>query len=260
MTKTQRTILFFLPVQALVIFLFFFLTRYWYFGMILQAGLTFYMIRRVLSGGNRSVVLAKSTQPVLFLFSASLYSMLLVQLYGVGIPFFAAQTVVISLLYGLICLAILRSQAVSWTLSAIALAQIGLVVNFAALSMAYWRLPAFITLPIVFVVCTYVALWWLVEIGRPNTAASAYASVFGLLATELLWVYSHWVLAYQLPRLNVVLAQVAFITTALAYSLGGIYMHRAQRPKRRQMVVEYGLVFVIVFIVTFASTRWINGF
>ncbi len=259
MTKTQRTILFFLPVQALVIFLFFFLTRYWYFGLALQAGLTFFMIRRVLSGGNRPVVLAKSTQPVLFLFSASLYSMLLVQLYGVGIPFFVAQTIVVSLLYGLISLAVLRSHTPAWTISAIALAQVGLVINFAALSMAYWRVPGFIVLPFVFVVCTYIALWWLIEVDKPNAAAPVYASVFGLLATELLWVYSHWVLVYQLPRINVVLAQVAFVITALAYSLGGVYIHRSQRPKRKQMIAEYGIVFVIVFIVTFASTRWING-
>lgn len=259
MTKTQRTILFFLPVQALAIFLFFFLTRYWYFGMVLQAGLTFFMIRRVLSGGNRAVVLAKSAQPVLFLFSASLYSMLLVQLYGVGIPFFIVQTAIISLLYGLICLAVLRSHTPAWIVSAIALSQVGMVINFAALSMAYWRVPGFIILPLVFVVCTYIALWWLVEVDKPNTAAPVYASVFGLLSIELLWTYSHWVLVYQLPRVNVVLAQVAFIITALAYSLGGMYIHRSQRSKRKQMLVEYGMVFVIVFIVTFASTRWING-
>ncbi len=259
MTKTQRTMLFFLPIQALVIFVFYFLTRYWFFGIALQAGLTFYMIRRILSGGNRPVVLAKSAQPLLFLVTASLFSMLLVQLYGVGIPYFVAQVTAISAIYGLICWAVLRTQTPAWAVSAIALMQLGLSVNFAALTMAYWRVPGVIALPLVFVVATYVALWWLVEVDKPDPSAPLYASIFGLLVTELMWVYSHWVLVYQPPRLNLVLAQVAVIVTALAYSLGGMYAHRGQKAKRKQMLIEYGLVFVIVFIVTFISTRWING-
>lgn len=260
MTKTQRTILFFLPIQAVVIFLFYFLTRYWFFGMALQAGLTLLMFRRILTVGNRPVVLAKSAQPVLFLIITSLYSMLLVQVYGVGIPYFAAQTVIISSLYGLICWLVLRADVPVWALSMIALLQLGLSVNFAALSMAYWRLPGLLVLMFVFVVVTYIALWWLMERDKPDARAPLHASIFGLFVTELVWAYSHWVLVYQPPRLNIVVAQVTVVAMALAYSLGGMYHHSSQKPKRTFVLFEYGLVFLAVFVITFVSTRWISGF
>lgn len=260
MTKTQRTILFFLPIQAVVVFLFYFLTRYWFFGVALQVGLTLIMFRRILTVGNRPVVLAKSTQPTLFLILASLYSMLLVQVYGVGIPYFAAQTVIISAIYGLICWLVLRNNVPVWLLSLITLLQLGLSVNFAALSMAYWRLPSLIVLLLSFVAVTYVALWWLMERDKQDARAPLYASIFGLLVAELVWVYSHWVLVYQPPRVNIVVAQVAVVTTALAYSLGGIHYHLGKKPRRSLVLLEYGLVFLAVFAITFISTRWISGF
>ncbi len=260
MTKTQRTILFFLPVQAVVIFMFYFLTRYWFFGVALQVGLTLLLMRRLLTGGNRPVVLAKSAQPVLFIVAASLYSMMLVQVNGVSIPYFVAQTVLMALMYGLICVVVLRTHIAVWMASAIAILQLGLSINFAVLSMAYWHVPGFITLPLVFVVSTFVALWWLVEAGRAAGVAPMFASVFGLVATELVWAYSHWVLVYQVPKANIIVAQAAIVTIALAYSLGGIEYHRLDRPKRKWLPLEYGLVFMIVFAATFLTTRWMNGF
>jgi hypothetical protein len=256
MTKTQRTILFSLPFQALIIFLFYYLTRYWLVGLFLQAGLILFMMRRLLTGGNRSVVIAKSLQPFIFVATASLYSMLLVQIYGINIPSFVLYTTVVTVLFGVVSLATLRTQLPVWSSSSLALLQIGLVVNFAVLSMAYWRVPSFIVLPLVFIVLGYVALWWIIEVGKADDTPTLYASVFGLLGAQLVWAYSHWVLVYQLPRLNIIIAQAAIIIGALAYSLGGIHRSRSSKPLRIQLAVEYMAVFVVIFVATFLTTKW----
>ncbi len=259
MTKTQRTIILFIPIQALVVFLFFYLTRYWVAGLAIQAGLTLIMTRRLLTAGNRAVIAAKSLQPFLFIGTASLYSVLLVQLYGVSIPFFVLQTLIISTCFGLVSYAALRSRIPVWASSIISLVQVGLVANFALLSMAYWRVPSFLILPLLFVALGYVALWWIIEVGRAEDAPTLYASTFALLAAELVWAYSHWVLVYQLPRLNIVISQAAIIIGALAYTTGGIHLHRSSKRLRPQLIFEYLAVFAVVFLATFLTTRWVSG-
>lgn len=259
MTKTQRTILFALPLQALLIFIFFYMTPYWVVGIIMQAGLTLLLMRRLLTAGNSLVIVAKSLHPFMFVSVLSLYNLLLAQICGISIPVFAVQTLVASILYGLFCFVVLRSKLPVWAASSLTLLQVGLMVNFLAIAMAYWRVPSFIVLPIAFVAIGYYVLWWLLEIRRPQDALLLLAASFGLIATELVWAYSRWVIVYQLPVVNVIVTQVAVIVAALAYGLGGIHLHRSAKPVKLGIVVEYMLVFAVVFLATFLSTRWVNG-
>ena len=253
MTKTQRNILLFLPLQALVIFIFFYLTRYWLIGIVFQVVLTLTMIRRSLAGGSRSMVVAKSVQPIMFAVFASMFSMLLVQLYGISMVFFGVLMSIIVLGYGAMSYRGLRSNVGVGYASIISMMQIVLVTNFVVLAMAYWRLPGVVSLPLLFIAILVLVGWWLIETLRSSRDIVVISSVWGLIVCELVWVFSHWIVVYQLPSLNIVVAQAAVIVGALSYTVGGLYYHQRQGSLRPQLIFEYSSVFVIVFVVTLVA-------
>ncbi len=259
MTRTQRTILLALPIQAAIIFVFFYLTKYWFIGIALQAGMTMLLMRQLLTKGNNLIIVAKSLQPFAFVSTISLYNLLLAQLYGVSLQVFLIQTLVASVLYGIFSYVALRQRMSVGFASVLTILQISLSVNFVSLAMAYWRIPTFIMLPLSIVAIGYFAMWWLLEIGKNESNVPLVSAVFALLATELIWVYSHWVIVYQVPYVNLVITQTTAVVVALAYGLGGIYYHRGNKPVRLQLIVEYMLVFIVIFLATLVSTRWING-
>ncbi len=260
MTKTQRTILFFLPIQAAVLFFFYYLTTYWLIGLVLQVVLGVVMMHRLFPGGNRATAFAKAAQPSLLLVFMSLYSVLMTQLYGVGIPYFILLTIGIVVVYATSVYLTLQARPNIMFSSILALILTGLTTSFLTVAMAYWRLPGIIALPLMFITSVVVGLWWLlglVKAGQKNMLQLAV--IWGLLATEILWIYSHWIVVYQLPRLNLVVSQSSIILMAMAYSIGGIYYYRLSRRLTPQIILEYLSVSVIVCIVTLVFTRWVTS-
>lgn len=121
------------------------------------------------------------------------------------------------------------------------------------LSSALWRVPVWLTLIFVWVVA-YVSVYATLTL-RQDRSAGVIAATWGVIATEVAWILSQWLITYTMSGGYVLVPQPALILTALAYVFGNILSSSRRGNLSRARLSEYLVIgFVLVLIVALGTT------
>jgi hypothetical protein len=118
----------------------------------------------------------------------------------------------------------------------------------------WWHVPSWIWL-----VTVWAASYGLVYenlTARGERLARVLAATWSLIAVEVSWVFTVWLVTYVLFGSYVIVPQAALILTGLAYCFGGIYMSQRQQALTRARLAEYLMIALLLVVIVASSTPW----
>jgi hypothetical protein len=86
--------------------------------------------------------------------------------------------------------------------------------------------------------------------------ASTLAATWALVAAEIGWVLSAWLVTYVLFGIGLLVPQPALVLTGLAYCFGSIYLAQRRGELSRWRFAEFILVGVILIAIVVVGTNW----
>lgn len=211
------------------------------------------LFRRILVTKKIKTILTKSLRPFIWLVFSLYYFYSVYVISQTGAVLFMACMVLSALVYGLLCFLETQPEPNLVLDNFIALVFILIVTSFASLLIAYWHWPIALVMVLLWLVSFLIALWWLLDF---TNNPQVLAALWGFIVLEITWLSSRWIVLYQIPKVPLIISQLAVIVTALAYGWGGIYYHHKHRNLKRSIVFEYLAVTVLVFLALIVLNRW----
>ena len=215
--------------------------------------INYLLFRRILVTKKIRTITTKSLRPFLWLLF-SLFYFFTVYVISQTIPIvFMACMVFSALVYGILCYLETQPEPKVVLDNFLTLLFILVSASFASLLITYWHWPVALVMLLIWLLSFLVALWWL--LGFTNNP-QILAALWGFVVLEITWLTSRWIVLYQIPKVPLIISQLAIMLTALAYGWGGIYYHYKHRNLKRSIVFEYLLVTILVFIALLVLNRW----
>lgn len=211
------------------------------------------LFRRILVTKKIKTILTKSLRPFIWLVFSLYYFYSVYVISQTGAVLFMGCMVLSALVYGLLCFLETQPEPNLVLDNFIALVFILIVTSFASLLIAYWHWPIALVMVVLWLVSFLIALWWLLDF---TNNPQVLAALWGFIVLEIAWLSSRWIVLYQIPKVPLIISQLAVIVTALAYGWGGIYYHHKHRNLKRSIVFEYLAVTVLVFLALIVLNRW----
>lgn len=211
------------------------------------------LFRRILVTKKIKTILTKSLRPFIWLVFSLYYFYGVYVISQTGAVLFMGCMVLSALVYGLLCFLETQPEPNLVLDNFIALVFILIVTSFASLLIAYWHWPIALVMVVLWLVSFLIALWWLLDF---TNNPQVLAALWGFIVLEIAWLSSRWIVLYQIPKVPLIISQLAVIVTALAYGWGGIYYHHKHRNLKRSIVFEYLAVTVLVFLALIVLNRW----
>jgi hypothetical protein len=138
------------------------------------------------------------------------------------------------------------------------LMKVGLVqfvgVSAVFVAAAVWRWPIPVVMAAVWMVSFVAANYFLAD--RSEPARPILAAAWGLVSSQLAWLFSVWMVNYVLLGGHLILPQAAVVLTALGYCFGSIYMAHREGRLSRARLLEYILIGLVILAVVIAGTEW----
>jgi hypothetical protein len=133
------------------------------------------------------------------------------------------------------------------------------VVQFVGISAVFvaaavWRWPIPMVMAAAWMVSFVAANYFLAD--RTESARPILAAAWGLVSSQLAWLFSVWMVNYVLFRGHLILPQAAVVLTALGYCFGSIYMAHREGRLSRGRLLEYILIGLVILVVVIAGTEW----
>lgn len=122
------------------------------------------------------------------------------------------------------------------------------------LAAAIWRVPALVTLILVWV-GAYLTVYGALTL-RKDRSAGVMAASWGVIATEVAWILSQWLITYTMNGGYILVPQPALILTALAYVYGSILASSRQGNLSRGRLGEYLLIGAVLVLIVVVGTSW----
>ncbi len=129
---------------------------------------------------------------------------------------------------------------------------LGLVALFSAFD--FWHWPAVIIVALAWLTSWLVAYRLLLKM--EEKVAMVLAAAWALIVAEISWLFTSWSVSYVLPNSTLTIPQPAVVITALAYSLGGIYLSHRSNHLSRTRLVEYLLIGLAALSIVISGTNW----
>lgn len=132
-----------------------------------------------------------------------------------------------------------------------------ILVTSAALCLAYvsWNLPVATLVAGVWGTSYLIGYLLAPTLGQPsNRLAAAWA----LVAVEIIWVLSRWVVSYKLFGTGILLPQASIVLAGVGYLFGGLLVAHKDKRLTRRLVAEYLIIEALIFIIVIVLTRWTN--
>lgn len=121
-------------------------------------------------------------------------------------------------------------------------------------TMGVWHWAPGVIVALTYVSSYAIAAWYLY--GRQDPGAGVLAMAWALIAAEVSWVFSVWLVHYIILGGVLVIPQGAIITAGLGYCLANIYLARAKRKLSRRRLLEYVVIMAALTAIVIAGTRW----
>ena len=215
--------------------------------------INYLLFRRILVTKKIRMITVKSLRPFLWLVF-SMYYFYTVYLVSQTPAFvFLICMAFSSLIYGLLCFMETQPEPKLILDNLLTLLFTLVVCSFASLLTAFWHWPIVLVMLLLWLVSFLVALWWLLDF---TNNPQILAALWGFVVVEITWLSSRWTVLYQIPKIPLIISQLAVIVTALAYGWGGIYYHHKHHNLKRSIVFEYLIVTVLVFAALILLNRW----
>lgn len=112
---------------------------------------------------------------------------------------------------------------------------------------------------IIILVLTWVSAYLVaLRLGRSEGSSMAVvlAAAWGLVAAELAWVFTMWLVSYVLLAGTVIVPQPVIVLTGIGYCFGSIYSAQRQGKLSRSRLTEYLLIAVILIAIVVTGTNW----
>lgn len=215
--------------------------------------LNYILFRRILVTKKFKPILVKSLRPIFWLLISLYYFFTVYVIARTSIGIFIICVALSCLIYGVISYLETQPEPNLVLDNALTVLFILISTSLASLLVAFWHWPTPLVLVVLWLINFMVALWWLLDFtGNPQILAA----LWGFITLEFFWLASRWTVLYQIPHVPFILSQYSLIITALAYGWGGIYYHYKQKNLKRNIVLEYLAVTVIVFVALIILNRW----
>lgn len=123
------------------------------------------------------------------------------------------------------------------------------------LAAAYWHWSSLVVVVLVWLASFLIANCVLV--GQSEQSRRVLALVWALVAAEVAWVLSVW-LVYHLQMWlgGLIVPQAAIVLTVLGYCFGGIYLSHKAAKLNRGRLIEYLAIGLTLLITVIAGTEW----
>jgi hypothetical protein len=92
--------------------------------------------------------------------------------------------------------------------------------------------------------------------GTAADLAPALAATWALVAAEITWVLSAWLVTYVLFGISLLVPQPTLILTGIGYCFGNIYLAQRQGQLSRWRFAEFILVGAILIAIVVVGTNW----
>lgn len=92
--------------------------------------------------------------------------------------------------------------------------------------------------------------------GAAGELAPILAATWALVAAEIGWVLSAWLVTYVLPLPGLLLAQPALVLAGVGYCFGNIYLAQRQGQLSRWRFTEFLVVGIILIAIVVVGTNW----
>jgi hypothetical protein len=117
-----------------------------------------------------------------------------------------------------------------------------------------WGLPVWLTLVLVWG-GSYAGVYGTLKL-RGDRSAGVMAATWGVIATEVAWVLSLWLITYTQQGGYVLVPQPALILTALTYVFGSILASSRQGTLSRARLAEYMIIAIVLIAIVLLGTSW----
>lgn len=121
---------------------------------------------------------------------------------------------------------------------------------------AFWHWPGIVVLVLIWLVSYAIARNVMIAVNEKNY--TVLAAGWALIACEVSWVLTLWMVSYIMPGGVLIIPQATILIMSMAYCYGSIYLaHRAGRLSRARLA-EYAIIGIGLLLVVISGTKW-NG-
>ncbi len=217
---------------------------YAFFAIIAVVFMTLTTTRRLLAKRDGRIIFTRSIEPLIIVLSALMYIASIESITSLSV---LARSIVILIALGLqiryfLCQFRVESPAPQSLLS---LFLIVLVNTIWSILLAENLVVGWVALLIVWLLNYLIAHYWLERVGYHN---SFLASLWALIAVEIMWISSFALLFFRLPYTSYSIARSALFLAVIAYAWGSMLRLHSQRKLTKRLVLEYGMICVFVLI------------
>lgn len=215
--------------------------------------INYLLFRRLLVTRKSRTIFTQSLKPFIWLLTASYYFYSVYLVSQTPALVFMACMAFVALVYGLLCYLQTQHESKLIMSNILVLLFILISCSMASLLIAFWHWPIALVMILLWIVSFLVALWWLLDF---TSNPKILAALWGFVVLEITWLSSRWIVLYQIPKIPLIVSQLAVIVTALAYGWGGIYYHHKRSNLKRSIIFEYLIVTILVFVALIVLNRW----
>ncbi|HVQ43361.1 MAG TPA: hypothetical protein VMT30_00120 [Candidatus Saccharimonadia bacterium] len=122
------------------------------------------------------------------------------------------------------------------------------------LMAAIWQTPGWLILGLIWL-GSYSSVYATLR-QRADRSAGVMAATWGVIATEVAWVLSLWLITYTMRGGYVLVPQPALILTALGYVFGSILASSREGNLSRARLAEYLVIALVLVAIVVAGTSW----
>ncbi len=113
---------------------------------------------------------------------------------------------------------------------------------------------------------TIIALSWVVGVvvaysylrAKQERAATILAATWGLISAQAAWVFTVWLINYQIAGGAFAVPQATIVMVGLGYCVAGIYESHTSKRLSQRRLIEFLVIAGILLAIVVAGTRWLN--